>query len=65
MRASGSEQVLSGQQISDDLINQAAEIASQECSPTADLRGDEEYKRAMVGVLTKRTIRKALNRAQS
>jgi len=65
MRASGSEQVLSGQQISDDLINQAAEIASQECSPTADLRGDEEYKRAMVGVLTKRTIRKALDRAQS
>ena len=65
MRALGSEQVLMGQQINDELIIQAAALASQDCNPTADLRGDEEYKRAMVGVLTKRTIKKALNRAQS
>ena len=65
MRALASEQLLQGQTITDELINQAAEAASQDCSPTADLRGDEEYKRAMVGVLTRRTIKKALERAQS
>lgn len=65
MRAKGSEQILHGQQLNDALIDQAAEAASKECNPTADLRGDEEYKRAMVKVLTKRTIRKAVERAGS
>ena len=65
MRAMASEQMLQGQSPTDDLIQQAADAASRDCSPTADLRGDEEYKRAMVGVLTKRTIKKALARAQS
>lgn len=65
MRALRSEQMLNSQVINQDLIDQAAEAASQDCNPTADLRGDEEYKRAMVSVLTKRTIKRALERAQS
>jgi carbon-monoxide dehydrogenase medium subunit len=65
MRALESEQLLNGQSITDELIDQAAESASRDCNPTADLRGDEEYKRAMVKVLTKRTITKALERAKS
>lgn len=65
MRALASEQLLNGQSITDELIGQAAESASRDCNPTADLRGDEEYKRAMVKVLTKRTIMKALERAKS
>jgi carbon-monoxide dehydrogenase medium subunit len=65
MRALRSEQMLNGQVINQNLIDQAAEAASQDCNPTADLRGDEEYKRAMVSVLTKRTIKRALERAQS
>ncbi len=65
MRALRSEQMLKGQVINQELIDQAADAASEDCSPSADLRGDEEYKRAMVGVLTKRTIKKALERAQS
>ncbi len=65
MRALRSEQMLNGQVVNQELIDQAAEAASQDCSPSADLRGDEQYKRAMVGVLTKRTIKKALDRAQS
>ncbi len=65
MRAQRSEQLLTGQAISEDLIAQAAQAASEDCSPSADLRGDEEYKRAMVAVLTKRTLNVALERAQS
>jgi carbon-monoxide dehydrogenase medium subunit len=65
MRALRSEQMLTGQVINQELIDQAAVAASEDCSPSADLRGDEEYKRAMVGVLTKRTVKKALERAQS
>ena len=65
MRAANSEQLLRGNTISDDLIDQAAAAASADCNPTADLRGDEEYKRAMVKVLTRRTIKKALERARS
>ena len=65
MRAIASEQLLQGQSLSEELIQEAAAAASRDCNPTADLRGDEEYKRAMVGVLTKRTITKALERAQS
>ena len=64
MRALRSEQMLNGQVINQELISQAADAASEDCSPSADLRGDEEYKRAMVGVLTKRTLKKALERAQ-
>lgn len=65
MRAANSENLLRGQVINEELINQAAEAASADCNPSADLRGDQEYKRAMVKVLTKRTINKALDRAQS
>lgn len=65
LRAVRSEDVLRGQVITDDLIAQAAQFASEDCSPSEDLRGDEEYKRAMIGVLTKRMIKRALERAQS
>ncbi|MEL6721086.1 MAG: xanthine dehydrogenase family protein subunit M [Bacteroidota bacterium] len=65
MRASRSEEVLMGNKITDELIEQAAQYASEDCNPSSDLRGDEDYKRAMVKVITKRMIRKAIERAQS
>ena len=65
LRAARSEEVLVGNQITDELIAQAAQFASEDCEPSADLRGDEDYKRAMVGVITKRMINKALQRAKS
>lgn len=64
MRASRSEDVLRGQKITDELIAQAAKFASEDCNPSTDLRGDEAYKRSMVGVLVKRMIHKALERAR-
>lgn len=65
MRAARSEEMLVGNAISDEIIAQAAQAASEDCNPSGDLRGDEEYKRAMVAVLVKRTLKIALERAQS
>ena len=41
----------------------AGEIASPDCSPTADGRGPVEYKRHLAGVLTNRALRRATARA--
>ena len=64
LRAERSEQALVGNKLTDEVIAQAAQFASEDCNPSDDLRGDEEYKRAMVGVLTKRMIHQAMERAQ-
>lgn len=64
LRASRSEKALIGKPITDETIAEAAKYASEDCSPSADLRGSEEYKRAMVAVLVKRMILKAVERAK-
>jgi carbon-monoxide dehydrogenase medium subunit len=64
MRAERSEQLLLNKQLTDENISAAAQLAAEDCSPSADLRGSEEYKRAMVAVLVKRMIRKAMERAK-
>ena len=63
MRATRSQEALVGKKITDELIAEAAQYASEDCSPSADLRGSEEYKRAMVAVITKRMLAKAMERA--
>ncbi len=63
LRAERSEAALLGKTLTDEVIAEAAQYASEDCSPSADLRGDEEYKRAMVAVLVKRMIHKAAGRA--
>ena len=57
------EQLLTGQAPSDELFAQAGEIASEDCSPSADGRGPVDYKRHLAGVLTTRALRKATARA--
>ena len=64
LRASRSEQALIGKKVSEDTIAEAAKYASEDCSPSSDLRGSEEYKRHVVGVLVKRMIHLALERAK-
>ena len=44
-------------------VRQAGEIASEDCSPTADGRGPVDYKRHLAGVLTIRALRRATARA--
>jgi carbon-monoxide dehydrogenase medium subunit len=65
LRAVRSEEALIGKPLSDETIELAARFASEDCSPSADLRGSEEYKRHVTGVLVKRMIKKAAERAQA
>src|SRR5581483_5892782 len=63
-RARRAEASLTGKPISPESAAAAGKIASQECSPTDDLRGSAHYKRAIVGTLVKRAALKAYERAQ-
>jgi carbon-monoxide dehydrogenase medium subunit len=63
IKAARAEAALRGRPLDDANIRAAAQIASEECDPTADLRGSAEYKRAMVKELTKRALTKARERA--
>ncbi len=64
LRAKKAEARLQGNTINEKLINEAAKIAKEEANPISDLRGTEEYKRAMVELLTKEGIEKALEKAK-
>jgi len=57
------EELLRGKSPSDELFAQAGEIASADCSPSADGRGPIDYKRHLAGVLTKRALIRATARA--
>jgi carbon-monoxide dehydrogenase medium subunit len=63
IRARKSEALLTGKKLTEELIAEAGAIASQECSPASDLRGSEQYKRAIVGTLVKRALVGAHQRA--
>lgn len=65
LKATRSEDALRGQPLTDEAIRHAAQLASEDCDPTADLRGSVEYKRAMVKELTRRALTKARERANS
>jgi aerobic carbon-monoxide dehydrogenase medium subunit len=63
IHVSRAEELLRGQAPSDALFAQAGEIASEDCSPSADGRGPIDYKRHLAGVLTKRALLRATARA--
>lgn len=65
MRARGAEDALIGVQITDDVLEAAAKAASEECDPSPDLRGSVAYKRDLTGILVKRAIRRAIERARA
>ena len=54
---------LLGKDGSDDNLDQASQIAQDSCSPITDMRGDVEFRKHLVGVLTRRTLDLALKRA--
>lgn len=58
------EQLLAGNEPSDELFAEAAQIAKQACDPTSDVRGSAEYKRDVVRVFVERGLAKSLERAQ-
>lgn len=63
MRATNAEQILIGQKLTNDLLEEAGRAAAAECDPSADLRGSVDYKRDLTRVLLKRALRKAIERA--
>jgi CO/xanthine dehydrogenase FAD-binding subunit len=62
-RAKEAERILVGQEPSPELWDRAARSAAQESRPRASLlRGGREYRQAMVEVLVRRALDRALNR---
>jgi carbon-monoxide dehydrogenase medium subunit len=57
------EELIRGRAPSEELFAEAGEIASADCSPSADGRGPVDYKRHLAGVLTRRALRRATARA--
>jgi carbon-monoxide dehydrogenase medium subunit len=60
MRATKAETILMGNEITDEVVEQAAKTASTECKPMNDVRASEWYRRKMVAVLVKRAFKASI-----
>ena len=56
IRAEAAEAILIGRTLTDDIIDQAAELASQAARPIDDVRGSAAYRRYAVKVYTRRVL---------
>lgn len=65
LRASSAESVLRGQTMTDALATAAGEAAATDAKPISDVRASAWWRRRMVGVLTRRAVLAALERAAS
>jgi CO/xanthine dehydrogenase FAD-binding subunit len=65
LRATRAEAALQGQALTDQVIEEASRLASEEARPIDDVRSTAEYRREMVRVLTRRGLRQALERARA
>jgi carbon-monoxide dehydrogenase medium subunit len=64
VHATAAEQYLKGKKPDAAVIAEAARLASEATSPSADRRGAVDYKKNMARVLTGRALKKAIARAQ-
>ena len=64
IKATDAEDFLKGKAASDENIRQAAKLAAEAAQPIADVRGSEDYKRALVKTYTIRALRMAVHRAK-
>jgi carbon-monoxide dehydrogenase medium subunit len=65
LRAKRGEDLLKGQTIDAALIEEAARLSAEDAQPTTDINGSEQYKREIVDVLVRRTIKEAQARASA
>ena len=64
IRVEGISDALRGRQIGDEVLETAAAISRDQARPINDKRGTTEFRRHIAGVLTKRAIQKAAERAR-
>jgi carbon-monoxide dehydrogenase medium subunit len=64
IRCQAAQDFLYNKRPSDTAIAEAARLAGEACSPSADRRGSVEYKREMARVLAARALKKAVQRAE-
>jgi aerobic carbon-monoxide dehydrogenase medium subunit len=62
--AARAEDAVRGRNADDEALDMAAQIAAEECEPTADQRGPADYKRMLAGELVKRSLRTAIARCR-
>jgi carbon-monoxide dehydrogenase medium subunit len=63
VRATAAETALEGKPLTPELIERAADLAGQAAKPISDQRGSADFRRHLVGILTRRTLTTALARA--
>ncbi len=56
---------LAGQDISDDLLARVGQIAEEAARPISDMRGTIPQRKHLAGVLTRRALQKAIDRARA
>jgi carbon-monoxide dehydrogenase medium subunit len=65
LRARRGEAIFSNQEIRDELIEEAAEMAAEEANPISDVRATRDYRLDMIRVLCRKAAREALARARN
>jgi len=65
LRARRGEAIFTNQEIGDQLIEEAAEVAAEEANPISDVRATRGYRLDMIRVLCRRAVREALARARN
>jgi len=61
IRAKQAERALEGQILTPSIIREASQLASNDATPIADLRGSVEYRKDLCEVLTRRTLEHCLS----
>jgi aerobic carbon-monoxide dehydrogenase medium subunit len=64
VRAGKAEAALVGQVVDDATVNEAAEAGAADLHPSADLHGSSAYRKHVAGVLIRRAVRTAAQRAR-
>ena len=65
LRATAAEDLLRGNEPTDEVVREAAALAAQAAEPQSDNRGTAEYKRNVVRVYCERGLRTAISAAQA
>jgi carbon-monoxide dehydrogenase medium subunit len=64
LRARRAEEFLRGMPLNQQTLREAQQLVEEECDPIADIRGTVDYKRHLAGVLFRRALPIAIDRAE-